>query len=151
MTTAIIDRCRVGWRRVTLSLALATLVAPVALLAGCGDKAALDGTSWRLTAWSVSSIDPADFTITAVFEDGRMGGTAAVNTYGASYEADGDGSLAIGAVTATEMAGPEPAMQAEATYFELLRRVRAYRLAGEELTLLDGDGNEVLIFAREQG
>lgn len=130
---------------------LVLVIGAAALAAGCGDKAALDGTSWRLVGWSISAIDPADFTITAQFRDGQMGGTSAVNSYGASYETGGDGSLSLGAISATEMAGPEPAMQAEAAYFALLQRVRAYRLDGDELTLLDGNGNELLIFAKTSG
>ena len=74
-----------------------------------------------------------------------------VNSYGASYEAGDDGSLSIGSISATEMAGPEPAMQAEATYLELLQRVRAYKVGDGELTLLDGNGNELLIFAVSEG
>jgi len=130
-----------------LSAALIVLAGLVFVAAGCGDKAALDGTSWRLVGWSISAIDSADFTITAQFQDGQMGGSSAVNTYGAPYETGGDGSLSLGSIAATEMAGPEPAMQAEAAYFDLLQQVRAYRLDDEQLTLLDGNGNELLIFA----
>ncbi len=133
-----------GLRMLVTALVLAGL-AVVAV--GCGDKAALDGTSWRLVGWSISAIDSADFTVTAQFQDGQMGGTSAVNTYGAPYETGGDGDLSIGSIMATEMAGPEPAMQAEAAYFDLLRQVRAYRLEDDRLTLLDGNGNELLLFS----
>ena len=36
------------------------------------------GTSWRLAAWSASSLDPADFTLTAAFADGQISGRSAV-------------------------------------------------------------------------
>lgn len=132
---------------VLATLLAAAMVASGAALSACGESS-LDGTSWRLSAWSVSSIDPSSFTITATFRDGQIGGTAAVNSYGGPYGAGDDGSLTLGPVSATEMAGPEPAMQAEATYFDLLQRVQAYRIDGDELTMLDGDGNELLIFAK---
>jgi len=131
------------------TLFAAAMIASGAALSACGGSP-LDGTAGRLIGWSVSSIDPSAFTITVTFEDGRAGGTSAVNTYGGPYEAGDDGSLTIGAISATEMAGPEPAMQAEATYFDLLQQVRAYRLDDGQLTLLDGSGNELLIFAKTQ-
>jgi len=42
----------------------------------------LAGTKWRLTAWSVSSLDSSQFTITADFDDSQISGTSAVNSYG---------------------------------------------------------------------
>ena len=41
----------------------------------------LQGTDWRLTAWSESSLDPSQFTITIAFDDSRVSGTSAVNSY----------------------------------------------------------------------
>jgi hypothetical protein len=32
----------------------------------------LNGTLWNLTAWTLSSLNPADFTITAKFADGKL-------------------------------------------------------------------------------
>lgn len=115
-------------------------------LYGCGDQAKLDGTSWTVRSWSASSLDPADFTITASFADGRIGGTSAVNHYGGSYTATAAGGFSVGDLASTEMAGPEPAMRAETIYLRLLRRVREYRLANDQLTLLDGGGQELLVF-----
>jgi heat shock protein HslJ len=124
----------------------ATESAAAAPAAG-GDE--LAGSSWQLNAWSVSAVNPADVTITLNFEEGRIGGNSAVNTYGGDYTAAA-GSLTIGETIMTMMAGPEPAMQAETTYHELLRQVRGYTLAGDQLTLTDEGGNELLIFGRAQ-
>ena len=44
------------------------------------------------------------------------------------------------------MAGPEPDMRAETTYLTLLAAAKEYAVDGETLTLLDGDGNESLIY-----
>ena len=133
-----------------VSLAAATLVA---FGAGCGSSGdsgstpSLEGTSWRLTGWSDGSQDPADFTITAEFADGRIGGTAAVNNYGGSYEAGSDGTFGIGEVASTMMAGPEPDMRAETTYLELLAGASSYTVDDGSLTLLDANGNASLVYA----
>jgi predicted secreted protein len=107
----------------------------------------LDGTAWRLAGWSVSSLNPADFEITASFKEGRISGKAAVNSYSGPYTIGANGSLAVGMIMRTLMAGSGPAMQAEGLYFQLLAQARVYRLTGGGLTLLDANGNELLIFA----
>jgi inhibitor of cysteine peptidase len=107
---------------------------------------ALDGTAWKLEAWSVSSLDPADFEITAQFENGRISGKSAVNLYGGQYTADASGAFGVGMLISTLMAGSGPAMLAEAAYTGLLGQARSYAVDGDELTLLGEGGNELLIF-----
>ena len=138
----------------------AVVASVIALAAGCGSgdgsggddgaksAAALEGASWRLTGWSVSSKDPNDFTITAEFADGRIGGTSAVNQYGGPYTADDDGSFSVGELMSTMMAGPEPDMDAERVYLELLAQVDRFAVDGDELTLSGGSGNIALIYTR---
>ncbi len=106
----------------------------------------LDGTAWRLDGWTLSSLYPGDFEITAAFGEGRVGGKAAVNIYSADYATGKNGSLSVGLIISTKMAGSGDAMRAESAYFELLGEVRGYRLADGRLTLLDAGGNEMLIF-----
>jgi heat shock protein HslJ len=152
-------------KRFTLVVAVAAVLASVAVLAvGCGGEsgdgsggddgtstqaAALEGTSWRLTGWSVSSKDPNDFTITAQFKDGRIGGTSAVNQYGGPYTADDDGAFSVGELVSTMMAGPEADMDAEQMYLQLLAQVEEFAIDGDELTLSAGSGNIALIYTRE--
>ena len=74
------------WPRAAILTAAALLAVALSaanVVIGCGSESSpsLEGTSWKLTGWSVSSQDPNDFTITAAFKDGRIGGTSAVNTY----------------------------------------------------------------------
>ena len=113
---------------------------------GSTSAASLAGTSWKLTGWSVSSQDPNDFTITAEFKEGRIGGTSAVNQYGGPYAAGDDGSFSVGELVSTMMAGPEPDMRAEQTYLKLLAEAKMFRLSGQTLTLSDANGNESLIY-----
>jgi len=112
---------------------------------GAGDGQ-LAGTKWRLSAWSVSSLDPARFTITADFSESQISGTSAVNSYGGPYTATADGHFSVGDIPATEMAGSEEAMRAEALYFDLLRQARKYDVSGATLTLRNEGNQDVLIF-----
>ena len=84
--------------------------------------------------------DPNDFTITAEFIDGRIGGKSAVNQYGGPYTAKDDGSISFGDLVSTMMAGPEPDMKAEQTYLALLAKVTSFKVDGDQLTLEGGDG-----------
>jgi heat shock protein HslJ len=138
----------------------AIVLAVVSAAAGCGgsgaSRHALNGTSWRLTGWTLNSLVPDQFTITAAFADGKISGASAVNSYGGTYSAGSSGSSAtgssgafsVGQLASTEMAGPEPAMRAERAYITLLQQARSYKLAGDALTLYVANGNESLIFAR---
>ncbi len=108
----------------------------------------MDGTTWKLSGWTLDSLDPAAFTITATFSGGRISGKSAVNNYSGSFTAGSDGAFAVGQIASTKMAGPEPAMRAETAYFTLLEGARSYAVAGETLTLFDANGNESLIFKR---
>ena len=139
--------------RLRLTVAFATMAAiSVAVLAvvGCGgsgsEPATLDGTAWRLTGWTLSSLDPNDFTITAEFAEGKITGKSAVNNYFGPYtEGPGD-AFSVGELAGTMMAGPEPDMRAEQAYLTLLAQAKSYMLRGGGLTLFDENGNESLIF-----
>ena len=154
-------------KRVAITATAAALVASALLLgAGCGSgsggssdggdggstsAAALEGTSWRLTGWSETGQDANDFTITAEFTDGRIGGTSAVNQYGGPYTAGDDGSFSVGELASTMMAGPEPEMNAERTYLDLLGAARAFAIDGDTLTLSNASGDAALTYSRAQG
>jgi heat shock protein HslJ len=152
------------WSITSRCLVLAVpLLAATLFLAGCGSGSGgagggggaspgvspgstLDGTSWRLTGWSVSSLDPADFTITAQFADGKIAGKSAVNQYGGPYTAGPGAAFSTGDLATTMMAGPEPEMRAETAYLALLAKATSYKLEGATLTLADAGGNESLIY-----
>lgn len=127
--------------------AIAVALSCVSLTACGSGQRGLDGTSWNVTGWTLSSLDPANFTITATFTDGKISGRSAVNSYGGSYTAGSDGAFSVGQIASTQMAGPEPAMRAEHAFMTLLQQARSYSVTGQTLTLFDENGNESLIFA----
>lgn len=130
------------------SWSIASMLTAVFLLGGCqSDEHALDGTQWKLVAWSISSSKATDFEITLQFADGRIGGRSAVNSYTGSYTSGPRNAFAAGQLAGTMMAGPEPAMRAEQAYLALLAQARSFKAAPDRLTLLDAGGNELLVYA----
>ncbi|TLM81181.1 MAG: META domain-containing protein, partial [Actinobacteria bacterium] len=101
-----------------------------------------------LTAWSVSSASPTGFNITAKFDATQVSGHSAVNTYGGEYKAGPGKAFSFGSLAMTEMAGEPEAMRAEQLYFELLGQVKQYHVSGTTLTLADGNGNPLLVYAQ---
>lgn len=134
--------------KLRLTCAAIAFLVLASLLVGCaGSGAEFEGITWTVAGSSISSSDLGAFGITAIFEDGTVGGSGGVNSYSAPYEVRGS-TLEIGTVTQTEIAGPPDAMAAENAYFALLGEVGGYSLEGDSLTLLDSEGNELLIFER---
>jgi heat shock protein HslJ len=130
----------------TLAAALIVIESLVAV-AGCSsDSHALDGTRWRLSGWTLNSLSPADFMITAQFANGQISGSSAVNTYGGPYKLGPGAAFSAGRLASTLMGGREPEMRAESAYMTLLGQARSYKMADGKLTLYDKRGNESLIF-----
>ncbi|GAB7015541.1 hypothetical protein JCM10550A_09080 [Methanogenium cariaci] len=112
----------------------------------------LNGTNWQLTSYDngtdgmVSVIEGSK--ITLIFDDeGRIAGTAGINRYFASYEANGD-ALTFGVAGSTMMAGPEDLMTQEGTYLKLLNETATFSGVGDELKLYDSDGKVLLVFEK---
>lgn len=133
------------WRRAGIALCACLFLPGCDNPASDASTAALEGTPWKLAAWSASSLDPAGFEITADFADGQISGRAAVNLYGGDCSATGDGFFSVSRLQMTEMAGEPDAMRAESLYLELLAQARHWRVADSQLVLSDGS-QDLLIF-----
>ena len=132
-----------------LLLTLAVLLTGMLLLGlvGCSaNQNPLAGTEWKLTGWTLNSLNPTDFTITAKFTSKDISGNSGVNTYSGPYKLSSSGAFSVGTLAGTLMAGPELAMRAESAYLTLIGQASSYKLANGRLTLYDKDGNESLIF-----
>jgi len=139
-------------RRLYAAIAIAAcLGVALSVLGGCAPAGrALDGTAWRLKSWSVNSVGPTDFRITARFDNGQVSGVSAVNTYGGGYTAGPDNAFLVGQLSSTLMAGPDAANRAETAYMELLAEARSFKVEGDTLTLSDENGNVSLVFERSR-
>jgi len=137
-------------RAVVLAACAATVGAVVAVLAvgGCGgtQQPALEGTSWKLSAWAESFSWPADVTITAAFDASKVTGNSGVNSYFGEYKRDDDGAFSAGPIGSTMMAGPEAAMKAEQAYVQRLEAAESYAVNGSTLVLRDAGGKDSLTF-----
>jgi heat shock protein HslJ len=132
----------------TLALATCCLL----VLSACtssGSSQALTESIWVLTELNASPPLP-DTTITAqFFEDGKVGGSAGCNNYNTTYTVNGK-NIQFGELAATTMmACPDPIMQQERDYLDMLKNAATFEIADDELTLLDSDGNALAVFAAQ--
>ena len=109
----------------------------------------LANTGWQLVSFnSENSQVPVatDSKITLKFNgDGSMGGSGGINHYFGSFTQNGN-SITFGPVGCTEMAGPEPLMDQESTYFILLDSTRSFQASKSTLEFSDATGLVVLVF-----
>lgn len=94
------------------------------------------GQRWVLV-WAADMNDPYDVTMT--FGPGTVSGAGPVNRYSGPAQAGDDGSLQVGPIASTKMAGPDDRMAAEQSYFDALASADSWRTRNEDLTLLAGD------------
>jgi heat shock protein HslJ len=112
----------------------------------------LEGGSWALELYvdgdGQATEVIADAEVTAEFREGQLTGKAGCNQYSGSYEVTGD-QLTTGPLAVTGMfcIQPQGIMEQEAQYLEALQRVAQYRIAGEQLDLVDGGGLVVLTYS----
>jgi heat shock protein HslJ len=120
-------------------------VAGVVAVSGCGEDddgaAANSGSSFEDIPWALVSPEGPS----ATFTDGKVGGSAGCNQFGASYTQDGK-ALTIGDIVSTQMACGPRADAAERAYLAALERVESWSRDQDELTLADGDDNALLRF-----
>lgn len=110
-------------------------------------------TEWQLTHYTtgggnaVASPIPGT-SINLTFDpDGTLSGSAGCNAYSAPYELNETG-IAVERVIATKASLTEPAgiMEQESAYLDLLRSAAGYRIVGDTLAVIDGNGRAILFF-----
>ena len=119
------------------------------LFAGCSAFSnatdPLAGISWELyTLGDTRPIDGSRLTIS--FEDGNISGTAGCNSYGGSYQLDGD-RIFFGEIFATLMAcvESEGRMDQEALFLRYLGEAQRFELADGQLQIFWSE-HEALTF-----
>ncbi|WP_292364426.1 MULTISPECIES: META domain-containing protein [unclassified Methanoculleus] len=113
-------------------------------------------TEWRLTHYTtgggstVASPVPGT-SITLVFDDdGTLSGSAGCNAYSAPYRVNETG-IGVERIIATKASCTEPAgiMEQERAYLDLLRSAAGYRIVGDTLAVIDGNGRAILFYEAE--
>lgn len=134
---------RIGRQPITLFLAL--LLAGV-LLAACGPKDALDGTSWTLVAYGPADAPTPAAGGSLTFDGGRVSGQVGCNTVSGEYKVDGDRlAFANDELAFTVMGCPEdtPAGRQERFLRQWLAGGATIAREGDRLTLLFDEGRQV--------
>jgi heat shock protein HslJ len=115
--------------------------------------ATLEKSKWRLTFLGAPDAETPvveNSTITLEFSaDGKAGGTAGCNTYGGSYEVQGD-QLLLGEMVSTLMACVDQAvMDQELAYLRALQSAGRFVVDGDTLRIWYDDEQNVLNFTAE--
>ncbi|WP_230169367.1 YbaY family lipoprotein [Roseomonas sp. CECT 9278] len=116
------------------------------LLVGAAPSS-LAGAPWvvrEIGGWRAPAAPRADITFDG---QGRAHGSGGCNRFNAGYVLDG-AALRFGPAAQTNMACEPPAMALEARFHAALATVRAWRIEGAELLLLDGAGAAAIRLAR---
>ena len=118
----------------------------VLALAACGDNAQnpelLKGANF------VSAQPGADITLTFDPNEMRVYGRV-VNLYNGGYTAEGN-NIKFEGFASTMMMGEPSAMETEQEYFQFMPMVEKYELSDGKLTLIAGDGKEIVFTQVEQ-
>jgi putative lipoprotein len=113
-----------------------------------GATMSLENTYWKLTnlGGTQVTVAPGVRELHLILNSGtrRAGGLSGCNQFGGSYEIRGD-QLILGPMAGTLMACPG-GMEMEQKFLDALKRVKSYKLIGNQLELLDETGNAVARF-----
>lgn len=129
------------------------LLSLVVLLAACGSPAPatqppdpLSSTSWVLESLNGQPVDIAAGITLAFSDGGTLNGSDGCNDYTAGYTAGGT-SLGILAPVSTTNKGCAAEITARgAAYLQALTAAVSYKLEGQKLQLLSGDGTVLASF-----
>lgn len=137
-----------------LYLYILTTLACVLALAACSstpktsdDSASLRGAEWKLVTMQGTAVGGEPGATLEFGDEQQISGRSFINRYFGSYTPGPGGAIAIGPAGMTRMAGPEPLMQQENTYIQLLGQVDRCEVTRETLALMQGD-RPLLVYGR---
>lgn len=127
-------------------LAFMTILFLAFVLAGCNAGAAeLGGTTWTLTHLN-GQTTLEGITAGLIFgEDGSLKGNSGCNSFSSTYQTDRD-EISIGPAAMTMMACPQPQMDQESAFMQVLAEVKTYNVQGTVLNFLDAEKNTIASF-----
>ncbi len=111
----------------------------------------LETSKWQLIQYFNDSGDTEILLDTSLIDihlsDGKLSGKAGCNSYSGSYLAEGEKLTFTHPIATTMMLCPEPVMEQERTYLQLLNQVGSYHIDDETLVLLNQKQQPVLKYA----
>jgi heat shock protein HslJ len=114
--------------------------------------APLEGTVWQLETFitgETARSTLAGTTITAVFADGKVGGSAGCNQYSASYTLAGE-TLEVGEIITTKIACDAAIMAEEEEFLSALRQATSLAISGRQLEVAHPGGALVFRAGEEE-
>lgn len=125
--------------------------------AGCAGAGSGHAPPFAKTYWTLVEMEgrpvPANVHrpphVTFDQEKKRVTGYGGVNGFFGGYETSGN-ILRMPRLAATRRAGPPELMDLESAFFKALAATRSYRIADDELELLDTDGRTIARFRAER-
>ena len=127
----------------------------IAAVAGLIMTSASQAQQLNDTSWEPVSLDGTDFTpLQETFvqfdQEGRFFGKDGCNSIRGRFVTNGDAIL-FGPAAATMMACPQEVMDQAQAYTKALMAARLYTLEGDDMTLLDADGKELVRLQKRDG
>ncbi len=131
--------------------AVALVLAGVLAIAGCssgGPKGGqIEARTWHVRAFAQAGGDLKDAPLTvplsARYESGKVSGTAGCSTFTGSYTITAE-KLSVTDVQVVKGSCDQIAMDADATYMAALPRAATFTVDGNDLSIFDKDGKEIL-------
>ena len=114
-----------------------------------GAEITLENTHWSFVSFGSPDGEEnliKEAEITLMLADGKVGGFGGCNSYGGTYEVDGN-NISIDQITSTLRACADPeATEQEQRYLQALESTNRFELNGNQLVITYDDGSGFLIF-----
>lgn len=116
-----------------------------------GAETGLENTNWTLVSFGSPGAEQPlveGSAITLMLAGGQAGGSGGCNSYGGTYQVNGN-NISFGQITSTLMAcQDERITEQEQLYFAALESASQYQIEGDQLQIAYDNGNGLMIFER---
>ena len=124
-----------------MTISLSLILGSLTMTADADPATDLETNKWQLIQYLNESGDTEVLLDTSLIDiqlsGGKFNGTAGCNSYFGSYLTEGEKLTFVHPIGATMMLCPEPVMEQERAYLQLLNQVRSYHIDDETLVLLN--------------
>lgn len=138
--------------KVRLLLVTLLLTSVIGLVA-CSSGVSIEDITWKLESYGEKGnlkglIEDTEITAEFKSAEGQVTGSGGLNSYFGSYEINKNELTIIPPIGSTMMAGPEPIMDQEQEYLNLLETTVAFRVDNGKLIIMCS-GNTELVFIEQ--